>query len=131
MADSGARPIRSSSPSSGKRSLTRGPLTTRNSGSIEGSVPSRGAPLRPTRPPETLLSCVLLYQTHTLLRIYWQPAETMSAILDRGSLLFASLAALVDSFLLGRAGFQFSFYTPLLVLALFYVPGVLALGKHL
>lgn len=55
----------------------------------------------------------------------------MSAILDRGSLLFASLAALADAFLLGRAGFQFSFYTPLLVLAVFYVPGVLVLGKHL
>lgn len=78
-----------------------------------------------------LLSCVLLHQAHTLLRIYGQPAEAMSAILDRGSLLFASLAALVDSFLLGRAGFGFSFYTPLLVLAVFYVPGVLVLGKHL
>jgi tetratricopeptide (TPR) repeat protein len=72
-----------------------------------------------------------LHQVQILLRIYWQPAEAMSAILDRGSLLFASLAALADAFLLGRAGFQFSFYTPLLVLAVFYVPGVLVLGKHL
>jgi tetratricopeptide (TPR) repeat protein len=55
----------------------------------------------------------------------------MSAILDRGSLLFASLAVLATSLL-----FQFnlyrhlpiSFYTPLLVLAAVYVPGTLAMA---
>jgi tetratricopeptide (TPR) repeat protein len=53
----------------------------------------------------------------------------MGAILDRGSLLFASLATVVVSFLLPRFGFALSFYTPLLVLAVFYVPGVIVLGK--
>ena len=59
----------------------------------------------------------------------------MSAILDHGSLLFASLSVLAVSLLLGfpvgRAwpGFSLSFYSPLLVLAVFYVPGVLLLGK--
>jgi tetratricopeptide (TPR) repeat protein len=55
----------------------------------------------------------------------------MSAILDRGSLLFASLAVLALSFLLPRSRFALSFYTPLLVLALVYVPGVLVLSKPL
>src|SRR5581483_4590966 len=66
-----------------------------------------------------------------LFRLYWQPTTAMSDILDRGSLLFASLAALAIGFLLGRAGFAISFYTPLLVLAIFYVPGVLLLSKLL
>lgn len=64
-----------------------------------------------------------------LLRMYWQPVAALSEILDRGSLLFASLAALAAGFLLGRSGFAISFYSPLLVLALFYVPGVLLLSK--
>jgi tetratricopeptide (TPR) repeat protein len=67
--------------------------------------------------------------TKLLLRLFWYPGAAMSAILDRGSLLFASLAALVFSFLLPRFGFALSFYTPLLVLALFYVPGVVVLSK--
>jgi len=66
-----------------------------------------------------------------LLRMYWQPASAMSAILDRGSLLFASLAALAVGFLLGRSAFAISFYSPLLVLAVFYVPGLLLLCKWL
>jgi tetratricopeptide (TPR) repeat protein len=66
-----------------------------------------------------------------LVRLFWQPGAAMSAILDRGSLLFASLAAVTVSFLLPRLGFAFSFYTPLLVLALVYVPGVLVLSKLL
>ena len=64
-----------------------------------------------------------------LWRIFWQPATAMSAILDRGSLLFASVAALAVGFLLGHSGFAISFYAPLLVLAAFYVPGVLLLTK--
>jgi hypothetical protein len=64
-----------------------------------------------------------------LLRLLWQPGAAMCAILDRGTLLFASLAVLVVSFLLPRFGLLFRFYTPLLVLALFYVPGVVVLSK--
>lgn len=71
------------------------------------------------------------------MRLYWQPAAAMSAILDRGSLLFASLSVLAVSALAGLslapAGrwFSFSFYTPLLLLAAVYVPGVLVLSKPL
>jgi tetratricopeptide (TPR) repeat protein len=63
-----------------------------------------------------------------LFRLFWQPAAAMSAILDRGSLLFASVAVLVVSLLLAL---PFSFYTPLLVLALIYVPSTLVLSKLL
>jgi tetratricopeptide (TPR) repeat protein len=70
-----------------------------------------------------------------LLRLYWQPGAAMSAILDQGSLLFASLAVLAVSLplelALKYAGLSFSFYTPLLVLAVVYVPGILLLGKLL
>ncbi len=71
----------------------------------------------------------LLRNLQLLLGLVVRPAEAMSGILDRGSLLFASLAVLVVS-LAGRpaAGLQFSFYTPLLVLAVAYVPGVLILS---
>jgi tetratricopeptide (TPR) repeat protein len=72
----------------------------------------------------------LVDHTKLLLRLLWQPGAAMGAILDRGSLLFASIAVLVVSFLLPRFGFVFRFYTPLLLLALFYVPGVLVLSKH-
>jgi tetratricopeptide (TPR) repeat protein len=70
-----------------------------------------------------------------LFRLYRQPGAAMSAILDQGSLLFASLAVLAVSLLLELAlkyaGLSFSFYTPLLVLAVVYVPGILLLGKLL
>lgn len=62
-----------------------------------------------------------------LLRLVVQPGAAMSAILDRGSLLFACLIALC-------AGLLFpwiSFYTPLLLLAAVYVPGVLLLATLL
>ena len=62
-----------------------------------------------------------------LFRLFWQPGAAMGAILDRGSLLFACLAVLAVS-LLHRTAPGFSFYTPLLVLAAVYVPGVLLLG---
>lgn len=78
-----------------------------------------------------LLSCSLVDHTKLLLRVFWQPGAAMSAILDRGSLLFASLAALVVSFVLARSGFSFSFYTPLLILAVVYVPGAVLLSKLL
>jgi tetratricopeptide (TPR) repeat protein len=49
----------------------------------------------------------------------------MGDILDRGSLLFASIAALAVGFVLpfGR------FYTPFLLLAVVYVPGLLLIGR--
>ncbi len=54
----------------------------------------------------------------------------MGEILDRGSLLFASLAAIGVALLLeaGPVQLPFSFYTPLLLLAVVYVPGVLLLS---
>lgn len=48
----------------------------------------------------------------------------MSAILDRGSLLFASLAALAVGWF-----YPSSFYTPLLLLAAAYVPGILLIAS--
>jgi tetratricopeptide (TPR) repeat protein len=62
-----------------------------------------------------------------LLRVYWQPAAAMSAILDQGSLLFASVAVLAVS-LFYKSGLAIGFYMPLLVLAVAYVPGVLLLS---
>jgi len=61
--------------------------------------------------------------------MFRRPADAMSAILDRGSLLYASVAVLVVSWLLRFPGFSFRFYSPLLVLAAVYVPATLALGK--
>ncbi len=62
-----------------------------------------------------------------LLRIYGQPSAAMSAILDQGSLLFASIAVLCVTWLY-KSGLAVSFYMPLLVLAVTYVPGVLLLS---
>ena len=55
----------------------------------------------------------------------------MSGILDSGSLLFASIAAIAlsSALLAGADWLPFSFYTPLLVLAVVYVPGLLLLGS--
>jgi tetratricopeptide (TPR) repeat protein len=55
----------------------------------------------------------------------------MGEILDRGSLLFASLAALVVTLVLESSlalRIPIGFYTPLLILAGVYVPGVLVLA---
>ncbi len=61
-----------------------------------------------------------------LLRLIRQPAAAMSAILDRGSLLFATLAVLAVTVLLQfSVRLPYSFYTPLFVLAAVYVPGTL------
>lgn len=49
----------------------------------------------------------------------------MSDILDRGSLLFASLLVIAASV---HPALPFSFYLPLLMLAAIYVPGLLVLG---
>src|SRR5256884_9384022 len=59
-----------------------------------------------------------------LLRLFYQPVAAMSAILDEGSLLFASMAVLAVSLLMPH-WLPFSFYTPLLLLAGVYVPGTL------
>lgn len=72
-------------------------------------------------------AAVLVDNIKLLLRVYWQPAAAMSAILDQGSLLFASVAVLAVS-LLYKSGLAISFYMPLLVLAVAYVPGVLLLS---
>jgi tetratricopeptide (TPR) repeat protein len=61
------------------------------------------------------------------MRMFWQPAAAMSDVLDRGSLLFASLAVLAVSLLFQIP--RMSFYMPLLVLAIFYVPGLLLLSR--
>ena len=60
-------------------------------------------------------------------RLLYQPAGAMSAILDHGSLLFASAALLATSLCLkiGAPWLPLSFYAPLLVLAAVYVPGAL------
>jgi tetratricopeptide (TPR) repeat protein len=75
----------------------------------------------------------LLRNLQLLFRLIVNPADGMSLILDRGSLLFASLAALAAGLLARPAipGLHFSFYTPLLVLAIAYVPGVLLLSALL
>ena len=57
----------------------------------------------------------------------------MSAILDRGSLLFASVAVLASTLLLRTSApwLPISFFTPLLVLAIVYAPGTLLLATIL
>ena len=65
-----------------------------------------------------------------LLRLLSQPVAAMSAILDRGSLLWASLSVVVVSFGLQSAAgnwVHLPFYGPLLGLAVAYVPGILLL----
>jgi tetratricopeptide (TPR) repeat protein len=76
----------------------------------------------------------VIENTKLLLRIFARPVAAMSDVLDQGSLLFAVIAVIVIS-ILGRiplvpAGIasMFSFYTPLIVLAAAYVPGVLLLA---
>lgn len=72
----------------------------------------------------------MIADTRLILRLYAQPSAAMSDILDRASLLFATVAVLVVSFLLGHSirGLSISFYVPLLVLAGVYVPGMLAIS---
>jgi tetratricopeptide (TPR) repeat protein len=60
-----------------------------------------------------------------MLRLYAAPGAGMSDVLDHGSLLFPSATVLAVSWVLGRSIPALSFYGPLLVLALFYVPGIL------
>jgi tetratricopeptide (TPR) repeat protein len=60
--------------------------------------------------------------------LIWQPGEAMGAILDRGSLLFASFAVMAIT-LVERL--PLSFYMPLLALAIVYVPGTLLVARVL
>jgi tetratricopeptide (TPR) repeat protein len=64
-----------------------------------------------------------------LFRLFGRPAEAMGAILDQGSLLFASGAVVVITFLLELSlGVRVSLlltFLPLLTLAVIYVPGTL------
>ena len=65
-----------------------------------------------------------------LFRLLSQPVEAMSAILDRGSLLWASLSVVAVSFGLQSAAgnwVHLPFYGPLLALAVAFVPGILLL----
>ncbi len=68
-----------------------------------------------------------------LLRLLYEPAAAMGAILDRGSLLFASALVLAASLWLKISApwLPLSFYAPLLVLAAIYVPGALLLTNLL
>jgi hypothetical protein len=63
-----------------------------------------------------------------LFRLWVRPGAAMGEILDRGSLLFASLTAVAIGFL-SPSAIGLHFYTPLLVLAIVYVPGLLLLGS--
>jgi tetratricopeptide repeat protein len=64
-----------------------------------------------------------------LLRLWVSPVAAMSEILDRGSLLFASIAVLLVTAVLktNAPWLAAGFFMPLLVLAVVYVPGVLLL----
>jgi tetratricopeptide (TPR) repeat protein len=73
----------------------------------------------------------LLAILRLLFQLLYRPAAAMSEILDRGSLLFASLAALAVAFVEGSllpAG-SLPFYLPLLVIAAIYVPTMRAIGR--
>jgi len=68
---------------------------------------------------------------YQLVRLFWRPAASMSAILDQGSLLFASSAVIIVSLLLelslkGAVTIRLTF-VPLLGLAIAYVPVTLLL----
>ncbi len=64
-----------------------------------------------------------------LVGLWRRPAAAMGAVLDRGSALFALIAALAASWLLPTAAApRLGFFLPVVALALAYVPGVLLLG---
>ena len=67
-----------------------------------------------------------------LFDLWRRPAAAMGAILDRGSSLFALLAALAASWLLQTfAPLRLGVFAPVIVLALAYVPGTLIVGALL
>src|SRR3954469_15764760 len=65
---------------------------------------------------------------HLLLRIWINPAGAMSAILDRGSLLFATLALLASTAFVNMR-LPIGFIMLPILLAAVYVPGLLMLGS--
>ncbi len=69
----------------------------------------------------------MLENLRLLLRLFSAPAAAMSDILDRASLLFSLTAVFCVSLLL-RTRFDIGFFTPLLLLAAAYAPGVLILS---
>ena len=77
-----------------------------------------------------LISSGLVRHLILLFRLWVRPGAAMGEILDRGSLLFASLTAIAAG-LLTPSVRGLHFYTPLLVLAVIYVPGLLLLGSLL
>jgi len=99
--------------------------STRDAGaSIPGAAITRAVAPAAAEP---FLHALMLDHIKILLRLYAQPAAAMSAILDQGSLLFASLAVLAATLLMPY-WMPFSFYTPLLILAVVYVPGAVLLA---
>jgi Flp pilus assembly protein TadD len=66
-----------------------------------------------------------------LLRLYYNPAAAMSAILDRGSLFFATAAALIAGAILNNTApfLNAGFFMPLFLLAAAYVPGLALLAS--
>src|SRR5580700_12190775 len=85
-----------------------------------------------SRRRRAILPMTMAESIKLLFRLLSQPIAAMSAILDRGSLLWASLCVVAVSFgLQGAVAYwtrlPFPFYGPLLVLAVAYVPGLLLL----
>ena len=69
---------------------------------------------------------------HLLFDLWRRPAAAMGAILDRGSALFALLAALAASWLLDAlTPLRLGAFMPVVALALAYVPGTLVAGALL
>jgi len=90
-------------------------------------VTQHGAGHGPAHPD--ILRIVLLDGLKLLLDVWRRPAATMGAVLDRGSALFALLAALAASWLLASlTPPMLGVFMPVIVLALAYVPGTLMLG---
>jgi tetratricopeptide (TPR) repeat protein len=63
-----------------------------------------------------------------LFRLVWDPAAAMIAVLDQGSLLFASLSVVAITL---AERWPMGFYMPLFGLAIIYVPGILLVSRML
>ncbi|MBS1857980.1 MAG: tetratricopeptide repeat protein [Acidobacteria bacterium] len=68
-----------------------------------------------------------------LFRVWINPVAAMGAILDRGSLLFASIAAIIATAVLNffAPGLGVGYFMPALLVAAVYVPGLLLLASIL
>ncbi len=76
-----------------------------------------------------MLPNVLADGIRLLIALWTRPASAMGDVLDRGSALFALVAALAASLVLRSAApIGLSFFMPLIVLAAVYVPGLLVAG---